>query len=406
MSVHRSFRCIPILAVVAATGLGLVGSAPIAAAAATSRAVACPPDWLGTTTTVDPQISADGRYVVFTGYGPDGELGNRVIFLRDLKRGRTTVVSDPDQVRYDFLPSISADGTRISYLDRATDDFGNEAEIWVYDRRTGVRTDEGVSFTQSPALLDAHGRHLTYTRLDDGDTNHVSVFVRDVYRDRTTLVSADPAGEPANNTSIDPDLSADGNLVLFWSEATDLTENAADVGNNGALFVRNVRTGTTTLIPDRSGKSSSVYRFGQHLSPDGRYVLFTDPDGVWRYDRRTGKTVAASKPRSTEFDSSADIGTAGRRVLLETSGGLVVRNVRTGAQIRVDRRPNGTPPSESGYPGAMTPDGRYVVFYTTATDLDPKRTGQGYTNIYVRDLRRGTTRLASTTDAGGACSAR
>jgi len=42
----------------------------------------------------------------------------------------------------------------------------------------------------------------------------------------------------------------------------------------------------------------------------------------------------------------------------------------------------------------MTPNGRYVAFISPATDLVPGVTN-GLPNIYVRDLKKGTTVLAS-----------
>ncbi|GLY30836.1 hypothetical protein [Kineosporia sp. NBRC 101731] len=405
MSVRRSFRLIQVLAVSTVVGMGILGTPPSASAGdRTTARTACPPGWLGTTTNAEPQISADGRYVVFTGYAPDTESGDRMIFLRDLLLRRTTVASDPVKGGYNFLPSISADGTRVSYLNLGSDSPVNEAGIWVYDRRTGERTREGGGHVWTSPMLDAHGRHLTYNHLENNDSDLASVFVRDVDSDRVTLVSANLEGKTANDTSIEPEISANGRLVLFKSSATDLTENASTASVQGALYVRDLRTNKTTLIPDRFGKPASVFRFNQRLSPDGRFVLYTDTDGVWRYDRQTRRTAAAAVPRRIEFDSSADIGQGGRLVLLQTPGSLVLRNVGTGKENGVDARPDGSfDLGQPGYPGAMTPDGRYVVYYTSGTDRDRAEKAEGMVNVYRRDLRTRTTRLVSTSDAGGAC---
>jgi hypothetical protein len=409
MVTYRRIGIAGILAILVASGL--FGPAAASGAEAAGRPdhqkapVVCPPDWLGTTTNAEPRISANGRFVVWTGYGPDGEIGDRVIFLRDLRRGRTTVVSDPTRVSYNFLPDISDDGNRVSYLRRDPEDFDNDAELWVYDRRTGVRTHEGTSFTQRMPDLNGNGRYVTFERLFNDDTNHVQVFVRDVDRDVTTLVSVNLAGQPTAKTSLEPRIDRSGRFVLFRSYASDLTPDSGEVGNNGAVFVRDLRTRTTTVIPDRNGEVSAVYQSSQEISPDGRFVVYTDPDRVWRYDRKTGRTVAASKPATEEyFSASAGLGTKGRKVLLGTPRALVVRDVRTGRETAVDVGPVGGPePLEQGYPGAMTPDGRYVTFYTTSPQLDPREAGVGYLSVYVRDLRRRTTTLVSSTHAGGTC---
>jgi Tol biopolymer transport system component len=383
------------------------GQAPVTQAGqGSTRAANCPPAWLGTTTNVDPKISANGRFVVFTGYGPDSEVGDRDIFLRDLKRGTTTVVSDPARVSYNFLPSISDDGNRISYLRLDPENFANDAELWVFNRRTGKRTQEGIAYTQFAPDLSATGRYVTFSRTEDGNGNHVDIFVRDVVRNVTRLVSATPAGKPANNTSVEPTISANGHSVLFWSEATDLTPAATDVGNNGSLFVRDVRTGTTRVILDRHGSVSGTYRWGQKLSPDGRYVLYHDTTGLWRYDRSTHRTVAASKPATAKygFSYALSISAQGRSVAF-SAGPLKVRNVRTGKETTVDVGPNGKvdPSGGGGYLGEITPNGRFAVFYTGAKKLDPKDTAHSELSVYVRDLHKQKTTLVSSIHPGGSC---
>jgi Tol biopolymer transport system component len=54
--------------------------------------------------------------------------------------------------------------------------------------------------------------------------------------------------------------------------------------------------------------------------------------------------------------------------------------------------------SDSTY-GGMTPDGRYVVFQSSATDLAAAATN-GWTSIFVRDMVAGTTVLASVSSSG------
>jgi hypothetical protein len=400
MVTYRRIRTAGVLAALLAASL--VGPAT-ASVAAVGNPAACPPDWLGTTNNIQPRVSADGRYVVWTGRGPDGEIGDQVIFLRDLRLGRTTVVSDPALVRYNFLPDISDDGNRISYLSRETDDFDNDAELWVYDRRTGARTLEGTSFTQRVPELSADGRHVVFEELFEGDTNRVEVYARDVDRDVTTLVSVNLAGQPAAGTSFEPRIDDSGRYILFFSYDSELAPGTGDVSDTGAVYLRDLRTRRTTAIPDRNGDVGAMGI--ADLSPDGRYIVYPGTGGVWRHDRVTGRTVAASKPATDEYAvNSSGIGAGGRHVLLGTIDALLVREVRTGRETAVDVRPDGQPePTGRGWPGEMTPDGRYVTFYSSAPDLDARETAASTLSVYVRDLRRGTTTLVSSTNAGGAC---
>jgi len=397
MIFRRRVRTFPVVTV--CVGLMTLAGLVSAQAATASTAAPCPPDWLGTTQSTTPQISADGRYVVFRENSPDGEAGDSAILLRDRELGTTVAVSAPDGTTDNLLPSISADGTRVSWIARDTDFSTNQGTMWVYDRVSGARTAEGVANIQDAPQLDAHGRHLVYGLLQEGTTQTRSIYVRDLDADTDALVSADIEGGPANALAADPQISNSGRYVLFSSAATDLTEDAADLNTTPALFVRDLRTGTTTLIPDRTGEPASVYRFSARLSPDGRYVLYQEPGSAWRYDRRTGKTVAAS---DGDVATGGDIGFRGRKVLVRNdSGSLVVRTVATGVEVAVADYPDGS--AGDGYPGAITPRARQAVFYSTLTDLDPQRSAVGDVNVYVRDLGTGTTELISTTDAGGSC---
>ncbi|MGI8875285.1 MAG: TolB family protein, partial [Egibacteraceae bacterium] len=80
------------------------------------------------------------------------------------------------------------------------------------------------------------------------DVNGVTdVFVRDLVTGTTTLVSANPSGDAGDGASFDPTISADGRTVAFSSEATDLT---GDPDANGAtdVFARDLVTGATGLV--------------------------------------------------------------------------------------------------------------------------------------------------------------
>lgn len=406
MAAHRPARSARALALAVALTVGLMAAPPAASASSSAapRPANCPPDWLGTSTNLDPQISDDGRFVVFTAYVPDSETGDRMVFLRDVRRGHTTVASDPARPGVSFLPSMSADGNRISYLRVDSGMMGYPAEVWVYDRRTGARTLEGTADSEDRAALSADGRYLTYDRINARDSGLVDIVVRDVDRNITTLVSANPSGEPANDTSRFPLISADGRFVLFWSPATDLTRDAGLTSADGRAFVRDVRAGRTTLVPLPAGQSSG-YQSGGRLSATGRFVLYANDTGAWRYDRRTGRSVRASTwPVPGSWVGSEGISATGRRVLLTTEDALLVRDVRSGRETAVDARPDGSlDPTTRSYPGGLTADGRYAVFYTETPDLDPHETAASWLSIYVRDTLRGTTRLVSSVHPGGAC---
>jgi hypothetical protein len=77
------------------------------------------------------------------------------------------------------------------------------------------------------------------------------VFVRDLEANTTTLVSrasdvAGVGGANANDWSADPAISADGSVVAFISQATNLHPDDGDPQPDA--FVRDLQANTTTLV--------------------------------------------------------------------------------------------------------------------------------------------------------------
>src|SRR5439155_4397294 len=101
-------------------------------------------------------------------------------------------------------------------------------------------------------------------------------FVRDLKTGTTTLASVNGAGiRTGNDAARSPVISADGRFVAFLSDASNLVAN--DI--NGAftdVFVRDLRTGTTTLVSvNKAGTSSwAADSSAAAMSADGRFVTF------------------------------------------------------------------------------------------------------------------------------------
>jgi len=184
-------------------------------------------------------ISTDGRFVAFSSRASNlvpGDTNNsRDIFVRDTLTNTTTRVS----------------------LDSA----GNQAN-------------EGAN---NPSI-SLSGRFVAFSsRASDlvpGDTNNTSdIFVRDTLTNTTTRVSLDSAGNQANDFCLGMSISADGRFVAFSSYSSNLmlrdTNDASDV------FVRDTLTNTTTRLSVGSeGNQGNQSSFGGSISADGRIVVF------------------------------------------------------------------------------------------------------------------------------------
>ena len=126
--------------------------------------------------------------------------------------------------------------------------------------------------------LSADGRVVAFesdaSDLVDGDTNGASdVFVHDRQAWATTRVSVASTGAQGTRDSAEPSLSADGRFVAFSSYAPDLV----DTDTNGVpdIFVRDRRTATTTRVSVATdGSEANGRSFAPSISADGRHVSF------------------------------------------------------------------------------------------------------------------------------------
>ena len=209
-------------------------------------------------------ISATGRYVGFSSNAndlvpADGNPGYDV-FVRDVKRGKTTRVSvdtaGGDADNDSFAPSISATGRYVAFFSWASDlvtaDNSLRADVFVRDlqrgttRRISVNTAGGdandASFSPS---ISADGRFVAFASfasdLVSGDGNFVGdVFVRDVRAGTTVRASVNLLGEEANDASEEPSISTDGRWVAFRSDATNLVPGDGNSATD--VFVRDLQT--------------------------------------------------------------------------------------------------------------------------------------------------------------------
>jgi Tol biopolymer transport system component len=108
------------------------------------------------------------------------------------------------------------------------------------------------------------------------DTNGTSdVFVRDLQQGTTTLASVNYSGaNSGNGISQTFGISPDGRFVLVLSEASDLV--ATDTNGVQDAFVRDVQTGRTALVSVNSTgtDSGNGLTAAAFLSADGRIVVF------------------------------------------------------------------------------------------------------------------------------------
>ncbi len=136
--------------------------------------------------------------------------------------------------------------------------------------QAGTGSGNGVSFNP---VFSTDGRFVAFSSgasdLVANDTNGTEdVFVRDLQTGTTTLVSINRTGTGSNGGSSDPVISADDRFVAFLSDASDLVAN--DTNNTTDMFVRDLQTGTTTLVSvNRAGTGGNGVSSDPVISADG-----------------------------------------------------------------------------------------------------------------------------------------
>jgi Tol biopolymer transport system component len=163
------------------------------------------------------------------------------------------------------------------------------------------------------------------------------------------------------------------------------------------------------------------------ITPDGRFVAFMsdapdlvpgDTNSTWDvfvHDRQSGTTVRASVGGAgAQGDDRSELPTIsadGRFVAFwsaatnlvpgDTNGwpDVFVHDVQTGATARVSVDSAGLQADRDSYDGSISPDGRFVAFESAATNLVPGDTN-GAWDIFVHDLATGATARVSLDSAG------
>ena len=269
----------------------------------------------------------------------------------------------------------------------------------------------------------------TNLSVDDADALW-DVYARDTDTGHTQLVSrATGAGPKGNGNSRYPTVSADGRFVAFTSESTNLDPD--DTTTRGDTYVRDLQTGATILANRATGvagvKGNGDGFDGMALSADGRYVAWTtysnnldpaDTDGsvsdVYARDLQTSTTTLVDRATGVS-GAKANVGSRnpevtpdGRYVAFDSSGtnlspddvdttnDIYVRDLQANTTLLVSRATGVAGAKGNGLSNSpsISADGRYVSFNSQATNLSPDD-ADTTTDVYVRDLLTNTTELAS-----------
>jgi Tol biopolymer transport system component len=276
-------------------------------------------------------------------------------------------------------PSISADGNRVAFsadarnlaqgdtnLER-TDPFVRDlpgAVTLLADATPGgTSAERGGRFGRTPGRgLSFDGRYAVFSSNTGdvaGNVSHYTIFRRDLARRTTEIACA-----RGNDDSENPAISAGGHHIAFESRATNLAGRDA---NRQAdvywcdMFTGEVRRVSAPIVDSVNGSGTSL---DPSISADGRYVAFTS-------------------------DAGGLVPGDGRRA------GVYWRDVQTGETRLVDVPAGAAASNGSGMNPRISPDGRFVVFDSDATDLPGGELNGPTIDVFRKDVIDGAVTLVS-----------
>jgi hypothetical protein len=345
-----------------------------------------------------PRLSANGRFAAFLSDAPNlirGDTNHASdVFVRDLKTRKTWRVSVNSRGQQangaSFVGSISSSGRYVTFSSYATnlagrDRNGRGSDVYLRDRKLHKTIRMNVSssgkqagaFVYQGAPVSADGHLVAFNsfgHLAPEDTNGwMDIFVRNRKTHKTELVSVGLGGAPGELHSWGASMSDDGRFVAFSSYANNLVPHDRN-GHGEDVFVRDLTTHTTVIASvDSSGQQNGQERKGQTLggtiSADGRFVVFN------------------SLARLVDDDTNG------------LSDGYM-RDLTNGTTERVTVGPAGNQSvHEQSYASGLSAHGEFVAFSSSGSDLMPDDATSGYDG-FVRDVARHTTSRVSVNNAG------
>ena len=279
------------------------------------------------------------------------------------------------------------------------------------------------------------GRYVAFVSYKAGLEGNNGKFRQIYWKDRNTgvtkLVSA-ASGQQGNGDSYLPSLSADGQILVFESVATNLTES--DNNNAKDVFMWNAVTNTLQVVSKTaSGQYGNAESFDAEISGNGRFIVFSSnasnltntPKGqsitnVFLYDITNKSIELISLDPATKTGGNGGKGSIsfdGSRVSFSSATPTLAKNDNNGlwdiflwqrGQKELKRvsmtydgkeRNQGQEAASRFVASTISGNGRYVVFATTATNM-VANDKNNFQDVFVVDVETGAVQIASQTADG------
>ena len=256
---------------------------------------------------------------------------------------------------------------------------------------------------------------------------HRQVFWRDRNTGVTKLISAAAGGEAGNGDCYAPAISGDGKSVAFESLATNLVQD--DKNGVRDVFVWHTATNTIKKVSmGAGGKEANAESFEPSVSGDGSLIAFTSTasnisatekgvsnNNVFLYDAQQDNSIMISIDPITRKGgggSKPSISYDGNRIAFYSHTATFVAGDNNGlwdiflweknipvlkrVSLTADgkERNQGTESANRIVAPAISGNGQYIAFSTTATNMVPGDIN-AWQDVFVYDINTGNTVIAS-----------
>lgn len=331
---------------------------------------------------------------------------------------------------HSYSGALSANGRMVGFISNASnlvpDDTNNASDAFVHNLDTceTIRVSVNAAGEQTTGIgdfisLSADGQFVSFSssasNLVPDDTNgFTDVFVKDMLTGVVERISIGPGGVQSNDFSGSPQISDDGNFVMFSSSATNLQSITTVPGGLIAqAYVHDRQSGLNDLVSvNVLGQPADGNTFWGDISSDGQFVTFTsqatnlspeDNDlgsDVFHFDRSNREISLVSTGAgwwgSIEGGELPSISGDGRFVVFSTPFAGYMRDMQTGITSPVAVSLQGQLGDCSDVNSSISANGRFITFMSCAGNLIPGDT-QWIMSSFVRDLWTGEVRRVALT---------
>jgi Tol biopolymer transport system component len=330
-----------------------------------------------------PSLSRDGSFITFASLADnlvDGDANGAFdIFRKNLTTGEVDLVTQfsvPGQGVQptngdSYFSALSANGEVVAFDSAAGNLAANDTgqrNVFV----TTVGSDDvdlvsivGNRFASEPSIANG-GTLVAFSatatgRAETGEPAPIEsitsrVYVRDLTDGSLVEASSDAAGNYADQASANPEISGNGDFVVFESDATNLDGTDDNPGLD--IYVKSLIDGS---VQNASTDATGAQGFGDSTAPtisgNGRFVAF----------QSTARFVVE------DFDNAPDI---------------YLKDLQTGELTLVTINDNGIKSDGASFSPSISDDGRFIAFRSAASNL-VAGDDNGRPDIFVADADTG-----------------